>query len=66
MVTMKRRTLTLRRRPSSPFYRGCVMRDEDKTREQVLEDLLTLRALLARAEKRAPTERPGLSTERCP
>ena len=42
------------------------MRDEDKTREQLLEELLTSRALLARAEKGAPTERPGLPTERLP
>ncbi len=42
------------------------MRDEDKTREQLLQDLLALRALLARAEKGAPTERPGLPTERLP
>lgn len=42
------------------------MKDEDKTREQLLKDLLTLRALLARAERGAPPERLDLPTERLP
>ena len=42
------------------------MRDEDKTKEQLLQDLLALRVLLTQAEKGAPTARPGLPTERLP
>jgi two-component system sensor histidine kinase UhpB len=42
------------------------VRDEDKTKEQLLEELRTLRAILARTEKEPSLDRPGLPIERLP